>query len=46
MTARIGIDEEITVDEMPLILVLIRLIRGIWMNKRLASIAPLKGFQS
>ena len=46
MTARIGIDEEITVDEMPLILVLIRLIRDIWMNKRLASLAPLKGFQS
>ena len=46
MTARIRIDEEITVDEMPLILVLIRLIRGIWMNKRLASIALLKGFQS
>ena len=45
MTARIGSDEEITVDEMPLILVLIRLIRGIWMNKRFISLAPLKGFQ-
>ena len=46
MMAQIESDEEITVDEMPLILVLIRLIRGIWMNKRFISLAPLKGFQS